>query len=315
MSFHINTNEIPCINNYSTARFHLNNIKPIQGTGRNSGVIPLAGRRAIHMKLMRRPNSIACRLYDTDCVIFYENGDVRLNYGHYNTVSTRIFINTILGCSNASVQSVRGGWRREDDCMKYTHFPASVGGPMHYVFEKEILLNSQGEPYNPELCLVHRVNRKALNSVRKLYAPFMAYAKTMIKIGYSGDTGLDIGSRSKLLRSIKERGANDWPGIKSSTLFTCDNADFLCRVMRHDDKADWAEALEAMAAVTMVSEYRYGYTGRTPYGQEYFYKPHHMIHAFMEAPKYAHRDQIFVRKELPLGEYKPDNNQKYIHSL
>jgi len=327
MSFSIKTSGLPIINSYAKARFHWNDIRPIQGTGRNRGLRPLADRRATHMTLVKRQKAFACRLYKTDCVTFYENGDICINYddSSYNTVSTRAFINAIMGDprwghshSHSTVRSLREG------DMLYTHVvPATSKDAwldesqlMQYAFGPSILLNSAGVPYNPDLCVVHRVNRKAMNSVRKLYAPFMAYAKNMIKIGYAGDVGLDLDARSELLNSVKKLGVNNWPGIQSSTLFTYENADFLCRVMRHDDKADWAEALQAMAAVTMTSEHRFDYRGqRQSFPHKYFFKPHHMIQAFMDAPKYAHRDQVFVREELPLGEYKPDNNEKYLQSL
>ena len=322
MGFHISTSEVPTLGTYRIAKYHHDSVTPIKGRGRNAGVRPLANRRAAHMTLrwegkVTSPSgavcdAVICRLYRTDCVTFYESGEVRINNGNYTTFSTRLFVNAVLH-SRQRVSSIVG------DRSLYSIYHQDPNGEttarllekeQEFMFSGFIDLKPDGLPLHPETCVVHRVDRKALNSVRKLYAPFIRYATAMIKIGYAANVGLNRDIRDQHVEDIKDTGIEDWPGSISSQLFTYDNADFLCRVMRHNNKEDWANALHAMATVTMVPEYRHGFNEL-----RYFYRPDHMLHALKEAPKYAHRDQVFVCKELPMGEYKQDLNMKYMDSL
>ena len=329
MGFHVATDSVPTIGTYRTAKFVHDSIEPIKGRGINAGLRPIASRRAAHMTIRFeegvaspsgvRGDAVICRLYQTDCVTFFESGEVRIHNGGYTTVSTCLFINAVL-LPRQRVSNLPDGSYYYSLYSTYSYpIPSGdyvkgkdtvyVPKEQQYMFRGTIDLKVDGLPLHPEPCVLHSINRKAMNSVRKLYAPFMRYATAMIKIGYAANVGLDRGTRDVHLAEIKETGIEDWAGSVSSTLFTYENADFLCRVMRHDDKKDWANALHAMATVTMTPEY----TARL--GVEYFYRPDHMLQAFKEAPKYAHRDQVFVCKELPLGEYKKNPNLKYMDSL
>jgi len=319
MGFHVATDSIPTIGTYRTAKFVHDSIEPIKGRGINAGLRPIGGRRATHMTIRCeegvtspsgvRGDAVICTLYATDCVTFFESGEVRIHNGGYTTVSTCLFIDAVL-LPRQRVSNLPDGY----SLYSTYSYPSPSGDyvvpkEQQYMFSGTIDLKVDGLPLHPEPCVLHSINRKAMNSVRKLYAPFMRYATAMIKIGYAANVGLDRGTRDVHLAEIKETGIEDWSRC-SSTLFTYENADFLCRVMRHDDKKDWANALHAMATVTMTPEYVRGF-GR----MEYFYRPDHMLQAFKEAPKYAHRDQVFVCKELPLGEYKKNPNLKYMDSL
>jgi len=324
MGFHVATEGIPLMGTYPTAKFVHDNIEPIRGRGINRGRRPLASRRATHMTIRFeegvaspsgvRGDAVICRLYQTDCVTFFESGEVRISLQGYDTVSTRLFINAVL-LPRQRVSSIAEG----DSLYSTYSYPTPITDVLRedyvvpkeqqYMFSDHVDLKVDGIPIRPNICVIHSVNRKAMSSVRKLYAPFIRYATAMLKIGYAANVGLDIRTRENSLAEIKETGIEYWPGSMSSTLFTYENSDFLCRVMRHDDKKDWANALQAMAMVTMVPAYS---AGRA---MQYFYRPDHMMQAFKEAPKYAHRDQVFVCKELPLGQYKKNPNLKYINSL
>jgi hypothetical protein len=65
------------ITQYEEALHKLTNTRPIAGNGVNAGVIPLGHRSRPYYKIrMRQDDSIACRLYETDVVVFDKNGTI-----------------------------------------------------------------------------------------------------------------------------------------------------------------------------------------------------------------------------------------------
>ena len=85
---------------YEEALHRLTRTKPIAGKGINAGVVPLGHRNRPNFQLrMRQDESIACRLWRTDVVVFDKDDTITIDPDGYSTISTANFISEVLGVS------------------------------------------------------------------------------------------------------------------------------------------------------------------------------------------------------------------------
>jgi len=85
---------MPRIGSYHAAEMKLANTKPVRG---RPDCIPLgerSARRHNYMNIRRCGTSIACRLYSTDRVTFYDDGEIGIH--PWPSVTTNDFVNAIL---------------------------------------------------------------------------------------------------------------------------------------------------------------------------------------------------------------------------
>lgn len=85
---------MPRINDYAAAERRLENTKPVRG---RPDCIPLgerSARRHNYMNIRRCGTSIACRLCSTDCVTFYDDGEIGIQ--PWSSITTNDFVNAIL---------------------------------------------------------------------------------------------------------------------------------------------------------------------------------------------------------------------------
>ena len=330
MGFSVNVDSLPSIRDWQNALFTFQCIKPIRGNGKNGGVRPLGNRRAGHMEIHllhprldghRIPEgkpTVCCRLYNTDCVMFYPDGRIHLDYGVHNTRSTIVFINKIIS-----------GVRSSSGRMPYISSETNrVLGPRGYVENKTMLyhlpvpdyktkkvfpfptsfisLDADGVPLHPITCKYHKVNRKAANALRKLYKPFIDHAKVMIKLSYSDVSHVGREEYTALAEELTTR-----LGLVRSTRLPNRDIDWYCKAMRSTDRADWSDALHALGVLTVLGAHSDSWSATFSWR----YQPKAILRQIDEIIKHAHRDQIFVEEELPIGEYKKDLNLKYVNSL
>lgn len=304
MGFHISTDSMPRLISYERADIHERNVEPIRGNGRNAGIKPIGKRALTHMTIRRERNvtspmgnvgmAIMCKLYDTDCVTFYEDGSSKLATGGWATQSTIMFIDALIEY-NAWV----------------TNAPQSEGNMLYnkngkkYVWGGSLYLDPDSIPLNDGLCVVHRVNRKAMNEVRKLNAPFRKYVQSMVKVAYHPDAQMSVVDFRERCERLKGLGAVERGNFPNSR-----NADTLCSIMREDNIEDWADALEVFALMTMDSRWDGSSSGRWQHA--YYYMPQRIIKLVDEVLKYGYADAVFYEVELPRGEYKPNPNAKYV---
>ena len=113
MGFGINGNDLPLIRSYGRAKEQYDAITPIRGT---NNVRPLGDRRKHHQRIeVAKRNGagaagLACVLYNTACVTYYEDGTMHLAHDGHVTQSTCAFIERI-----APVSGVRMDKQR--DCL------------------------------------------------------------------------------------------------------------------------------------------------------------------------------------------------------
>lgn len=304
MGFHISTDSLPCLGTFTRADAHERNVTPIRGRGRNAGIKPLGSRNLAHMSIRRERNvtsplgnqgmAIMCRLYNTDCVTFYEDGSSRLATGGWVTQSTIKFIEKVIDYY-AWVSSAP---QNEGKMLYGNH-------GKRYLWEDSLSLDADHKPINPELCVVHRVNRRAMNEVRRLNAPFKKYVQSMIKVAFPQDAMMSVEDFGERCLRLQGLGA-----VERGVFPNGNHVDTLCNIMREDNIEDWADALELCALMTMDSRWDGSNSGG--WQRAYFCMPQRILKLVDEVLKYGYADSVFYEVELPEGEFKADPNAKYV---
>lgn len=174
MGYGLSGKGIPRIRTYAQALDWYNNTPPIKGNGVNAGIRPLGDRNKPEMQIIKGEhndgefNEIKCRLYQTDVIIFYPNGSIIVNVGGYHTNTTATFISYVL----------RERCRKEANrlVMDIGYAQYSLRGPL------ELRHTPEGRivPINVKSTYVHKINRKAMNAVRKEVAEFKKFYTGML---------------------------------------------------------------------------------------------------------------------------------------
>jgi len=154
---------------YEEALHRLTKTKPIAGKGVNAGVVPLGHRNRPNFQLrMRQDESIACRLWRTDVVVFDKDDTITIDPAGYSTISTANFISEVLGVSasqsdNRLVVYINNG-----------HYQADGLKLRPYAMGYEVIECKQD--------VVHGINRKMMNGLRRNTREFSKFLSGLMKI-------------------------------------------------------------------------------------------------------------------------------------
>jgi len=166
----MNNSGITQLTSYEQALKHYEAVVPIRGHGSNAGTKPLGMRNKPQFQIvMDTSDAVSCRLYKTDVITFRPDGTIRFRTDRYNTSTTANFIAQVLGtpCSkfdNRLILSVNGGV---------------------YTVNEMLVLRSEGGAYKVWRCepdVVHTIDRKAMNAVRKDMREFINYVSGVMKM-------------------------------------------------------------------------------------------------------------------------------------
>lgn len=99
MAFGIDTHDLHTIHTYEWALLRWRIVAPWRNKKGEHDERPLSTNRRAKHKTIRKLNdgSIACRLYDTDLVIYRPDGSIQIN--PYDTRSSRLFVSAIAPCA------------------------------------------------------------------------------------------------------------------------------------------------------------------------------------------------------------------------
>jgi len=176
---------------YEEALHRLTNTKPIAGNGRNAGIVPLGHRNRVDFQIrMRQDDSIACRLWRTDVVVFDKDGTITIDPNGYSTISTANFISEVLGVS-AKQHDNRLVVYVSDGC-----YQAEGLKLRSYAMGYEVLECKQD--------VVHGVDRKGMNALRKDTQEFRKFLSGLMKI-----KDYEIVEEELNELNLRERGALD----------------------------------------------------------------------------------------------------------
>lgn len=177
---HYRNSGIPRLHSYADALERFNNTKPIRGrTDVSKPMYPLGHRNKVDsFWMMKCPltQDVECYLYRTPVVTFKANGEVHIKSDGWISISTANFIGEVLGGVSSYIHdhSLCVNFFSEEGLVVYR---VPIGGAL--VLRKEGRWQYvSGAPNN----VTHRVNRKAVNAIRKQYQDFKRYAISMIKL-------------------------------------------------------------------------------------------------------------------------------------
>jgi ribosomal protein L14 len=280
MGFGIDGRDLPLLRSYARAKEKYDSITPIRGT---NNVRPLGGRRKQHQRIeVAKRNGagaagLACVLYNTACVTYYEDGTIHLAHDGHVSQSTCTFINRV-----APVSGVRMDKQR--DCLVVR----VAGG--EYKCGKDGLWLKYDEtatvyvPVDPEPFKVTLVNRVAMREVKKQYAAFMQYA-------------VGLGKLTQWDRPEME--GHRW--VDEKDVLNC---------MRGEDIDQWAWAYPRLLLAAGSIRQRFDYQARQ-WEHKWLCDKKRLDAHLTHMVKKAHASEVLVRVTLPLGEHKKDANYKY----
>lgn len=281
MGFGINGHDLPLLRSYKQAKQLHDSIMPIRGS---NNLRPLGDRRKQHQRIegghAGDVAGVACVLYRTPCVIYYEDGTIYLQHGGYISQSTCKFIERIAPVSNVRMDGQRG-------CLV-----VRVAGGDYKCGEDGLWLryNEQTTGYEPFDCepfMTTSVNRKAMEQVRQQYAAFMQYA---IGLG-------------KLTQWEKPEGE----GVPV-------NAAELLGYMASDDMDKWAMAYRKLIWEAGAVGQNHDYSARM-WSTTWHCDQKRVEALLTHYIKKVHAREVLVREALPTGMHKKDPNHNYVRYM
>lgn len=267
--------DLPCLFNYEKALAHYNSIKPIRGSDNLRPICRTTnGRRKKHMQIINYGGRIACRLYNTDVLSFYPNGEVHIKTDGWASNSTHQFISEILVGYSVGVCSRRG--------RTVVTLPS---GEALIDDSNPVLRLKRGETGwefvdKPQM-YAYYVKRGAMAERRKSVRAFAAYARAMVKVF----------DPEQYAQTIPARIAAE---------------DAYHQML---DPDQWADLLESVV-LPNCAERTAGWTA-TGWKHGFIALPRRLKLLIDDAIKYTFFDEVL--EERPTDKVSMNGNEKYLH--
>ena len=289
--------DIPRLSSYEEALAHLNDVKPIAGTGKNAGIRPLCntstGRRKTQyfIRKKRHPaaaskQAIECVLYDTPVVTFIEDGTIYIDMS-YPSNTTHSFVSEILReygahcfygdsktwlcCRGKAGQYVNS---------RYWWLPHGYGVTFKVVEPKSII-----EPVRPRLMDRYKVNRSKANEIYAKYAAFTSHCVTLSKL---------VDPKQSYGKTINFFGAHDRLLLQTA-----------------EPNEEWSGAINAVFADAVVYVSSWDYKAHTALST-YTLTPKKVRQVILDKLKQEHAHEIFEVIKAKVGVYTTCLNEEYI---
>jgi hypothetical protein len=223
--------DMPSLGSYKRALDHYNSITPIRG--RTEDVRPLCntttGRRKTHLRILPTTYdglpAMACRLYNTDVVIYVSDGRVVID-NDYPSQSTNSFASAL-----TPFGMVLG--RRYNETWVWCRGQA-YWLPVRAKLEMEQPDNGIGwYPVEPHTFYKHVANRKVLSAFTKQYKPFGDHCMNIVKL-----LGANAQANTEYVRTPD------------------------AQVLRDASREGWGEATKYFLKQAEVTTWTYGYKSR-----------------------------------------------------
>ena len=287
--------DLPNISYFHTAQRHYNSIKPIRGS---DNLRPLCdttnGRRKKHLQIIEREKdkAYALRVYDTDVITYLADGRILINNGRWATSTTHKFISEVLRWRGVGARTLGGEtWLSLKDRGEF-RIANGVDAVLQPDEDDVLTL------LDPEPTIIHKLDRKAWNQVRKHHSAFTSY----------------IGSMSKLIEP-PENMHNYWSerhkthqvlqGLLRNKYAT------RAAVMASEPNETWATALEIFTVGATKSELQRDFNAQTYNWVVTLVRSKFRKQAY-DMLKCLYASSLFVEEEAPLGKYVKDSNARYM---
>jgi len=295
---------------YDEAKAHFLKVTPLK-SGRCKGEKPLGIRRYIRALIRMDDDVVVCSYYSHDVVRYLPNGEIHLDLCGYNTASTREFIynTTRIGTSTTSGKP----FIYLSPTEKFLFPETSVRG-------SGVLVVKDRKVMNPQHQVVYRVNRKAMNDVRRKYADFIEYCKTIGAVlehvtdedvrqaGRIIQDPTDSESRLRQLMFVDQVYGGYYRGRRTERAYM---EDMLQRISHAQETQDYEQMSARFTQLAVSNMYFNAYANKWLPRVKGEPVAWYALGAFDEVLKCVHRDEVFVAKEVPLGEVSGTTNQRY----
>jgi len=170
--------DIPTLRTHEDALEHYESIKPIRGKDWLRPIIASPnGRRRKHMQIIKqRDGSVACRLYDTDVLTYYPDGEIHFTNGGYATTSTHQFATAILGWALVHIHG-----HRDQTCIKCGKKSVLVEdhNPIKLKWNADVY---RYDFIDPPKMYAYYLKRAPMGMRRKEIEPFTKYVLALAKL-------------------------------------------------------------------------------------------------------------------------------------
>lgn len=290
------------IHNYQQAKAFYESVVPYR-SGSDKGKRPLGRRRYNYCQIHQydETNAIALRLYGSDVVTIFPNDEFQISLCKWDTVSTRQFISA---CTPFAVKYDRG-----------TTFLQVEGGWYPFKNSEEPLIVRDYKVIDPTPQIVHKLNRAAMRDIHKRYGAFREYVANMGKLlvgiqetELTAAFGTAIERRNMHL-ALPSPSSRYFYGVVKPVEHL---KDFLHQVevaQANDDLEKFYALFLRLGVSTLrynsfVKTYVAGWSDDVAIGGP-------MLKYFDEILKHIYKEDLFVVKEVPIGEVKANTNRKY----
>lgn len=305
-------------NNYSEILDYAKTTIPIRKSGKsngyynNAGKIPLGLRRnayEYHVKINPDTQSVECYYYKDPLLVWHPDNSVSIFLHKWANHVEAKYIAQVL------------------KLHLYGQFVGTHKGKMYLIgdgFQKSLLLNQGSEtklkffenkPWrywkvvNPVQEYTHAVDRKALNKIKKPFAPFIDYAKAVMAIDSKfGKTCVHVETNPMMtVNELTEEQANQLTEIYEEPFCWFDKPT--------DNTEDMHKALILLARgvydTKVVTKLNLGGVFTYRWHQNYAETSKAVIDNLYKLLKVLYFDDIFIKKPVELGRPCVDVNIKY----
>jgi hypothetical protein len=300
---HGNCARIPNLDDYDMAKAHYEGVSHIRG--RAHDVKPLGKvRRYTWYRITKNTyadqarnmewNTYACRLYNTDCVEFYPNGDITLRTNGWNSITTKAFIGYVIDAMGSLV-SESGKW----------YFVNRKGQSFLFKGELQLKRDDDGNLVAKEQVqeYKYRVNRKEMNKIRKKYKVFIDYGRTMLAMSNEIPVSQLEDMENKKL-GLQGTACTPYYAWQSETAKQ-NRGKFFALLDQQQESGD-IELLYDLATYVAKGAGYYSYKR-----QAFKCEPQQFVARFDELMKNEFRESIFNAEPVEMGIRFDDKNKKY----
>jgi hypothetical protein len=235
----------------------------------------------------------SAKVYGSDILEWFPDGKLAIKVGRWHGTILQSVINYTTNRNVGFIESYNGKW----------YFNCKNGKSYFLPLEKEqslIVDTASGMVDNPIQEHRRRVNRKAMNAVRKQYANFIEYGTNMLKISRDAFKQLDEQEAKAVLGTTHINFT--WSRWSNASETEQNRNHFLNEVSKFEQSGDLTLAY-TLASIVAKGIYYWGNAITPEQFKKYFY----------EVLKYKYKNEVFESEPVEIGTPFYDRNAKYFY--
>jgi hypothetical protein len=298
-----NSAQLGRITTYADARNKFISTAPIRGRekecrplGKNrryTGYEIAKNMRAIEDGVVGQwQETYSAKVYGADILEWFPDGKLAIKVGRWHGTILQSVINYTIGNGVGVIQSYNGKWYFNNGGGKSYFLPQEKGHSL-------IVDVENGAVNNPIQEHRRRVNRKAMNAVRKQHANFIEYGTNMLKISRDAFK-LD----EQEVKSVLGEGGTQfsWSRWSNPNEVAKSREMFLKGVAKFEQSGDLALAYTLASVVVKAINY---------WGNAI--SPEQFKKFIDEVLKYKFRNEVFISEPVEIGTAFYDRNARYFY--